>query len=64
VQFKDLGRRSLKLGRFEFFDGTEVQPKDSTLAALVQTRVSQRLIANFGFSATEPYCLGTLARTI
>jgi hypothetical protein len=37
VQFKDQGRRNLKLGRFEFFDGTEVQPKDTTLAALVQT---------------------------
>jgi hypothetical protein len=53
VRFKDHGRRSLKLGRFEFFDGTEVQPKDTTLAALVQTRVSQRLIANFGFSAVQ-----------
>src|SRR6266478_832797 len=30
VQFKDHGRRNLKLGRFEFFDGTEVQPKDTT----------------------------------
>jgi hypothetical protein len=53
VQFKDHGRRSLKLGRFEFFDGTEVQPKDTTLAALVQTRALQRLIANFGFSAVQ-----------
>ena len=53
VQFKDYGRGNLKLGRFEFFDGTEVQPKDTTLATLVQTRVSQRLIANFGFSAVQ-----------
>ncbi len=53
VQFEDQRRRNLKLGRFEFFDGTEVQPKDTTLATLVQTRVSQRLIANFGFSAVE-----------
>jgi hypothetical protein len=53
VQLKDHGQSGLKLGRFEFFDGTEVQPKDTTLAALVQTRVSQRLIANFGFSAVQ-----------
>jgi hypothetical protein len=52
VQFKDHGR-NLRVGRFEFFDGLEVQPQDPTLATLVQTRVSQRLIANFGFSAVE-----------
>jgi Alginate export len=52
VQFKD-HRRTLRVGRFEFFDGLEVQPQDPTLATLVQTRVSQRLIANFGFSAVE-----------
>ena len=53
VQVKGHGQRSLKLGRFEYFDGTEVQPKDTTLATLVQTRISQRLIANFGFSAVQ-----------
>jgi hypothetical protein len=53
VRFKDLGPGSLKVGRFEFFDGLEVTPKDPTLAALVQTRASQRLIANFGFSAVQ-----------
>jgi len=52
VQFKNRGR-NLRVGRFEFFDGLEVQPKDSTLATLEQTRISQRLIANFGFSAVE-----------
>jgi Alginate export len=46
-------RRNLRIGRFEFIDGLEIQPKDPTLAALVQTRVSQRLIANFGFSAVQ-----------
>src|SRR5712692_2335854 len=53
VQLKDHGQRSLKLGRFQYFDGTEVEPKDTTLATLVQTRISQRLIANFGFSAVQ-----------
>jgi len=52
VQFKDRGR-NFRIGRFEFFDGLEIQPKDTTLATLVQTRVSQRLIANFGFSAVQ-----------
>jgi hypothetical protein len=31
----------------------EVQPKDPTVASLVQTRISQRLIGNFGFSAAQ-----------
>jgi hypothetical protein len=41
----------LKLGRFVFMDGTEVAPKDKTVATLVTTRISQRLIGDFGFSA-------------
>jgi len=54
VQFKDLGHKAnLKLGRFEYFDGAEVKPKDPTLATLEQTRISQRLLANFGFSAVQ-----------
>jgi len=52
VQFNPHGL-NLRIGRFEFFDGLEVQPQDATLAALVQTRISQRLIANFGFSAVQ-----------
>ncbi|MGA3292946.1 MAG: alginate export family protein [Candidatus Acidiferrales bacterium] len=50
-QANHLGQGKLKLGRFEYFDGTEVKPKDATLAALVQTRIAQRLIGNFGWSA-------------
>ena len=42
---------SLQLGRFEFLDGVEVVPKDGTLATVAQTRVSQRLVGNFGWSA-------------
>jgi hypothetical protein len=51
VRFKGLGNGRLRLGRFEYVDGTEVTPKDPTLATLVQTRIAQRLIGNFGFSA-------------
>lgn len=43
-------RHVLQLGRFEFLDGSEVAPKNATLAVLKRDRVSQRLIGNFGFS--------------
>ena len=52
VKFKNAGS-SIELGRFEYFDGLEVKPKDPTLANLIETRVSQRLISNFGFSTVE-----------
>jgi len=52
VTFKDFGS-SLKIGRFEYFDGNEVKPKDPTLSTVIQTRIAQRLIANFGFSAVQ-----------
>ena len=42
--------QSLKLGRMELIDGTEVTPKDGTLAALKRDRIAHRLIGNFGFS--------------
>ena len=42
--------QSLKVGRMEFNDGTEVTPKNATLAALKRDRISQRLLGNFGFS--------------
>jgi hypothetical protein len=41
---------TLQIGRFEFLDGSEVSPKNATLATLKRDRVSQRLIGNFGFS--------------
>jgi Alginate export len=41
---------SLRAGRFEFTDGSEVKPKDATLASLKTERIGQRLIGNFGFS--------------
>ena len=42
--------QSLKVGRFEFNDGSEVTPKNATLAALRRDRISQRLIGNFGWT--------------
>jgi hypothetical protein len=42
--------QTLQIGRFEFNDGTEITPKDATLAALKRDRVTQRLIGTFGFS--------------
>src|SRR5215471_1501728 len=53
VRFDGLGgnkRHTLQIGRFEFLDGSELAPKNATLAALKRDRVTQRLIGNFGFS--------------
>jgi hypothetical protein len=47
------GDRNLRVGRFEFFDGQETQPKDTTLAWLQANRISQRLVGNFGFSTAQ-----------
>ena len=56
LRFKALGGvegQTLKVGRFEFFDGLEVIPKNATLAALKRDRIAQRLIGNFGFSDVQ-----------
>ena len=53
IRFKEIGGlagQSVKLGRMEFIDGTEVTPKDATLAALKRDRIAHRLIGNFAFS--------------
>ncbi len=52
VRFKNLAGSgsSLRLGRFEFNDGTETVAKDATLNWLKTQRISQRLIGTFGFS--------------
>lgn len=42
--------QTLRFGRFEFIDGTEVLPKNPTLAALKRDRIAHRLIGNFGFT--------------
>lgn len=44
---------SLRLGRFEFIDGTEVIPKDPSLAWLKRERIAHRLIGNFGWSHVQ-----------
>lgn len=49
--FRLPGSGKARLGRMTFLDGTEVTPKDTTLATLVNTRITQRLIGDFGFSA-------------
>jgi hypothetical protein len=41
---------SLRVGRFEFTDGSEVKPKDATLASLKVDRIGHRLLGNFGYS--------------
>jgi len=53
VNFKNLGPAGVKLGRFEYFDGLEVTPKDPLLATVIQTRISSRLISNFAFAAVQ-----------
>jgi hypothetical protein len=42
--------RSLRIGRFEFFDGQETTPEDPDLQFLQTNRIAQRLVGNFGFS--------------
>lgn len=53
ITIKGLGPASVKLGRFEYFDGLETRPSDPTLAAQVSGRVAHRLISNFGFTAVQ-----------
>jgi hypothetical protein len=53
VNFRGMGGskfQSLQVGRFEFLDGSEVAPKNATLATLKGSRISQRLIGNFGWA--------------
>jgi hypothetical protein len=61
VRFNDLGgvsEQSLKLGRMEYLDGSEVTPKDPTLAALKRDRIAERLIGNFAYSDVERSFVG------
>ena len=52
IQFDAPGteKGQLRIGRFTFLDGTELAPKNATLAALKRDRVTQRLLGDFGFS--------------
>jgi hypothetical protein len=46
AKFKIAGNKdnTVQLGRFTFLDGSEITPKDDTLAALKRDRVNQRLL--------------------
>lgn len=44
---------TLRVGRFEFFDGQEMQPTNATIGWLQTNRIAQRLIGNFGFSNAQ-----------
>jgi hypothetical protein len=52
VRFRNVGLagNAIRLGRFEFAEGSELAPKDPTAAALKRDRIAQRLIGPFGFS--------------
>jgi hypothetical protein len=52
VRWKGLGGvgQSIRVGRFEFIDGSETTPKDATLAAIKRDRINQRLVGSFGWS--------------
>jgi hypothetical protein len=44
---------SVRAGRFEFIDGTELTAKNSTIAALKRDRIAHRLIGNFGWTHVQ-----------
>jgi hypothetical protein len=43
----------VRLGRFEFFDGQETQPANTTIGWLQTNRIAHRLIGNFSFSNAQ-----------
>ncbi|MHB8304352.1 MAG: alginate export family protein [Acidobacteriaceae bacterium] len=45
--------KNLRLGRFEFIDGQETQPKNPTLSWLQTNRIAQRLVGNYDFSDAQ-----------
>jgi hypothetical protein len=47
------GDKNVRVGRFEFFEGLEMQPTNPTVNWLQVNRISQRLISNFGFSIAQ-----------
>src|SRR5207247_6987613 len=55
VQFDAIGgeKTHLKIGRYVFVDGTELVPKNATVAALKRDSVSSRMIGIFSFSAID-----------
>ena len=49
----DSADKTLRLGRFEYIEGQETQPKNATIAWLQTNRIAHRLIGNFGFSDAQ-----------
>lgn len=49
LRFKS-GAQSLRVGRFEFMDGSETTPKSATLAAIKRDRINMRLLGHFGWA--------------
>jgi hypothetical protein len=45
--------QNFRMGRFEFFEGQEMKPRDPNLAWLQTNRIAQRLVGNFGFSTAQ-----------
>lgn len=43
----------LRLGRFEFIDGQEIKPANTTIGWLQTNRIAHRLIGNFAFSNAQ-----------
>jgi hypothetical protein len=54
---------TLRLGRFEFFDGQETTPANSAIAWLQTNRIAQRVVGNFGFSNAQRSFDGVDAKT-
>jgi hypothetical protein len=53
VRFRGVGgseANKLQIGRFTFLDGSEITPKNQTLATLKRDRVGARLLGDFGFT--------------
>ena len=44
------GHARVRLGRFEFADGSEATPPDNELAALKRDRINQRLLSTFNYA--------------
>ncbi len=45
--------KALRVGRFEFIEGQETKPRNTTLGWLQTNRIANRLIGNFGFSNAQ-----------
>jgi hypothetical protein len=50
TQFGGSRAHQLKLGRFEFLDGSELTPRNAALPSVKSARVNQRLLGNFGWT--------------